>query len=557
MNFKLEFKNYKSFKAKQTIEFKPITILIGPNSAGKSSIMKLLAFLKQSMENNRNDILSWRKPLVDMIGYSKVAHRGNGKPVEVGITAKVNVGVAWEEIENSKFKSPELKVKLKIHSDDEISGEIGEKPTSVYKYTSTMQRSNESAFLGERVYIYPPKSLENIYSAYLRKALKYSAKQLELQKIILPNYKNIDRLIDNFLHTYLGGETDCYGFVPKGYGTSKVHTFLNFSGPLMPYLTEGDSKLENLDDLRTHFDQLLSLSNPDKTEDLAAIEKHIRNYCHVLIWRGVELKGHESTADEALAHLRTKTEKLFKSLEFFPPLRPEPKKYYSRSELVAFTGEKSFEKPEFLDFVNIYLSILGFETELKFELLAENEDLYKIIIRDIKTGYESSLSDVGYGYSQVLPIIFAKTRVRKTVCLEQPELHLHPQAQGALADLIVNDVLSTSEKNDGHPGHALHGINILYGDAKWQVRNGRSFLSNNYIIETHSEHLLRGLQLKVAEGVLNTEDIAVYYVSRNKAGNGFVDAIKIEANGFFNKPIPPGFYDSTTQLLEKLWEAQN
>jgi predicted ATPase len=556
MNFKLEFKNYKSFKTKQTIDFKPITILIGPNSAGKSSIMKLLAFMKQSMENSHNDILSWRKPLVDMIGYNDVAHRGNGKPVEVGLTAKVNVGVAWEEIESSKFKSPELKVNLKIHSHDEISGEIGEKPASLYKYSSIMQRSNESEFLGERVYIYPPKSLEKIYSSYLRKALKYPASQLDLQNIILPNHNNIERLIDDFLHTHLGGEADCSGFVPSRYGTSKVHTFLNFSGPLMPYITEGDRKLENMEDLRTHFDQLLSLSNPNKTDDLDAIEQHIRNYCQVLIWRGEELKGHESSADNALVHLRKKTETLFKSLEFFPPVRPEPKKYYSRSELVEFTGEESFDKPEFLDFVNIYLSLLGFETELKFDLLAENEDLYKIIIRDIKTGYESSLSDVGYGYSQVLPIIFAKTRVRKTVCLEQPELHLHPQAQSALADLIVNDVLSTSENSDGHPDHPLHGISKLFGDAKWQVRNDRSFISNNYIIETHSEHLLRGLQVKVAEGILKAEDVAVYYISRNKSGNGTVTPLIIGTNGFFDKPIPPGFYDSTTHLLEKLWEAQ-
>jgi len=81
-------------------------------------------------------------------------------------------------------------------------------------------------------------------------------------------------------------------------------------------------------------------------------------------------------------------------------------------------------------------------------------------------------------------------------------------------------------------------------------------LSNQYIVETHSEHLLRGLQVKVAKGILSPNDVAIYYVSRNRNGNGTIEQININANGFFDRPIPPGFYDSATQLLEKLWESQ-
>lgn len=573
MNFKLEFKNYKSFKTKQSIEFKPITILIGPNSAGKSSIMKLLAFLKQSMENSQNDILSWRKPLVDMKGYDKVAHRGNGKPIEVGITATVgpamlkttdartgeaiNIDEIFSKYKDRKNETRCLAINLKIHSDQEISGEIGENSNRSYHYAARMQGDAESELMGETIHIHPPKSTENIYASYLRKALKYQAERLESQNIRLPQNENIGRLIERFLQLRLGGMSHCSGFVPKNFGHSALYTFLNFGGPKIPYVGEGhDSPVSNVD-IKSHFDKLLSLSNPNNEKDLDVIENHLENYCGVLVRNaGNELKDNELQANIELVDLREKAEKMFEPFEFFPPLRPEPRTFYTKSELVEITGSGKFDQPEYSKFVNIYLAILGFETELIFELVSESEELYKITIKDLNTGYESSLADVGYGYSQVLPIIFAKTRVRKTVCLEQPELHLHPKSQGALADLIVNDVLATSEKNEGALDPALSAISKLYGDAKWHVSNGRSFLSNNYIIETHSEHLLRGLQLKVAEGVLSSEDIAIYYISRNKVGNGTVEALKIEKNGFFEKPIPAGFYDSTTQLLEKLWEAQ-
>jgi AAA15 family ATPase/GTPase len=48
MKYTMSIKFYKSFKNKQNIEIGPITIFVGPNSAGKSSILKLLGFLHQN-----------------------------------------------------------------------------------------------------------------------------------------------------------------------------------------------------------------------------------------------------------------------------------------------------------------------------------------------------------------------------------------------------------------------------------------------------------------------------------------------------------------------------
>ena len=90
------------------------------------------------------------------------------------------------------------------------------------------------------------------------------------------------------------------------------------------------------------------------------------------------------------------------------------------------------------------------------------------------------LTDVGFGVSQVLPVITLLQYVPEgsTVILEQPEIHLHPLAQAGLADVIIQA--------------ALH--------RDVQV-----------IIESHSEHLLLRLQRRIAEQALSADDIKLYF----------------------------------------------
>ena len=82
---KISFKNYKSFKAKQTIDLNQVTVLVGPNSAGKSSIIKLLALLKQSLDGSpsNHELLNIRGELVDAVDFNNLSHRKEGKDIQV------------------------------------------------------------------------------------------------------------------------------------------------------------------------------------------------------------------------------------------------------------------------------------------------------------------------------------------------------------------------------------------------------------------------------------------------------------------------------------------
>lgn len=128
--------------------------------------------------------------------------------------------------------------------------------------------------------------------------------------------------------------------------------------------------------------------------------------------------------------------------------------------------------------------------------------------------------DVGVGISQVLPVVVAaQDGSASVVCIEQPELHIHPTVQVGLGDLFIDGA----------------------------VNQGLSFL-----IETHSEHLVMRLQRRLREqaagelpeGVvyISPTDISFVYMSRNDVGVVTTAQIGLEPDGKFDSPWPNGFF---------------
>lgn len=136
------------------------------------------------------------------------------------------------------------------------------------------------------------------------------------------------------------------------------------------------------------------------------------------------------------------------------------------------------------------------------------------------TGLALHPQDVGVGISQVLPVVVAaQDGSASVVCIEQPELHIHPAVQVGLGDLFIDGALN----------------------------QGLSFL-----IETHSEHLILRLLRRIREVAevtgkvidrpLSPALIGIYCLSkRNGAVN--IDEIPVTEEGDFAKPWPQGFFD--------------
>jgi hypothetical protein len=142
-----------------------------------------------------------------------------------------------------------------------------------------------------------------------------------------------------------------------------------------------------------------------------------------------------------------------------------------------------------------------------------------IYVTDAVTGVVSNLIDVGFGASQVIPVIEAcLSRAAGPLIVEQPEIHLHPKAQGTVAELLCE----TSRHR--------------------QV-----------LVETHSVHFINHARILVARGILPPAHVIVNYVYRTRKGSK-IHTIPIDSNGDFTKEWPEGFFDEryqdTLTLLE-------
>ena len=99
-------------------------------------------------------------------------------------------------------------------------------------------------------------------------------------------------------------------------------------------------------------------------------------------------------------------------------------------------------------------------------------------------GPNSNIMDVGYGISQILPILVdildppAFYRHRRTFLLQQPEIHLHPRAQAELSSLLVTSA------------------------------NGSN---KSFVIETHSDYMIDRARIEIRKGNIKPKDVSLIY----------------------------------------------
>ena len=180
------------------------------------------------------------------------------------------------------------------------------------------------------------------------------------------------------------------------------------------------------------------------------------------------------------------------SIHSIAPVRSKPKRTYD--PLKETETPDGSEIPVAL--MNLSVSRRGEWTELREGLLAfgrESGLFSDIALRrlggsrgdpfqlQIKvSGPRANLMDVGYGVSQVLPILVRILTGRQaTFLLQQPEVHLHPKGQAELASLLV----------DVHHSH-----------------------DNVFVIETHSDHMIDRVRIEIRRGRIKPEDVSLIYL---------------------------------------------
>lgn len=134
---------------------------------------------------------------------------------------------------------------------------------------------------------------------------------------------------------------------------------------------------------------------------------------------------------------------------------------------------------------------MGLIEEIKVNQLSESRQEYEVRVRTKGSKDWVDLPDVGFGVSQVLPVLVQcfYAPPGSIIIMEQPEIHLHPKAQALLADVMI-DVINSRENG---------------ADRNIQL-----------IIETHSEHFLRRLQRRIAEDALEEDSVSAYFANNDR-----------------------------------------
>lgn len=164
-----------------------------------------------------------------------------------------------------------------------------------------------------------------------------------------------------------------------------------------------------------------------------------------------------------------------------------------------------------------WLHRAGIADDLKIKTLSDRH--YEIYIKHPGTHEYSNFADVGYGNSQVIPVLIGGYNLvgGETFIVEEPEIHLHPKAQAELGEFFL-------ELN------------------KKKVQS---------LIETHSEYLVLRLQQHVAAGNISNQDIAFYYVFCSE-GEKRVKRMHLNQKGSFTEEWPEGFFPERLEEAKKL-----
>ena len=169
-----------------------------------------------------------------------------------------------------------------------------------------------------------------------------------------------------------------------------------------------------------------------------------------------------------------------------------------------------------------WLKQMGLISEFRVVEIAPETDLFEVRVKVRPESDEVKLTDVGFGVSQVLPVIVQcfYAPPNSTVLIEQPELHLHPAVQASVADLFIDAVMARE------------------ASAPRRVQ---------LIVESHSEHLLRRLQRRVAEERIAPNTIAVYFASQGSDG-AQIERLQIDEYGDILN-WPPDFFGNDLEDL--------
>ncbi|MCP9829307.1 AAA family ATPase [Synechococcus sp. L2F] len=213
------------------------------------------------------------------------------------------------------------------------------------------------------------------------------------------------------------------------------------------------------------------------------------------------------------------------------PLRPQPKRFYSTTSV--YSNFPTSPPPEWLKKIlqsseagiascNNWLRRLDIDYSMKVIQSSDSVigNYITVSLTDLATDTRHTLCDVGFGLSQIIPIITtAALSEGQLLMVEQPELHLHPRLQAELGNLFVESCTKVKP--------------------------------NQWIIESHSELLLLRVRRLIRDGAISSSSVKVIYVDPTRKGSR-LKILRIGEDGEMLDDWPAGFFEDKLIEMEGL-----
>ena len=468
----LRLLNFKAFKDTGVIELKPITVLAGPNSGGKSSILQSLLLLKQTFE--RED------PAIDLMLHGRFLQLSGLDELTFGKPrlqhCKVGYQFTFETRIRADFVSqslPNLVVSkgtdvLPVQSDIEFyfsykEGEDGKRRVLLDSFDMLSKVQNVK---GPRLTI---TFGNRRYEVKLKGKLVDVPEAFKGRKIVSYGGRN-------FLPRHLFLEPDAEEKVQRSLGVP-LDRILRI--PLARFEEEFEENLEYLGPLRQEPQRVYLHSG----SPFAEIGQRGENSAQIL--------------------------------------------WLERDDPVWYTQGLS-QKPrklKLMDAVNTVFEGLGIQHPI--DVSSEKSIIYQILfgLTKAKRRKQVTIADVGFGVSQLLPVVVMGLRSKKSALLmfEQPEIHLHPKLQGNLADFFLTLALS----------------------------------GKRIVVETHSIQFINRLRRRIAEDPHDELKnlVSILFVRPPHEGEGaIIEPLQVDRYGVIEN-WPPDFLPEAADEAEAIFRA--
>ena len=465
----LRLRNLKSFRDTGPIPLRPITVLAGANSVGKSSVLQALLLLKQTFEAEGSDApLALDGRYLQLSELSDLAFQ---KPsiataeVEYELRVSGSMGAQdvrpffsrWPQYQTRAWAPYQSTLRWMYRS---VSDDPGRRRIAVGSFSEDTEAFGLEGGIDAR---------------WMPRAKRYDAALRDLQ--LPPEYR--DRAIVN----------------------------VNFRHFLPDHLTLGAVEGKTGRHAATTIGLPFPINQP--MSDLRDLIQHQLHYLGPLRER----------PRRAYLHLGSTRPEIGQRGEYAAQVL-----WLERDDIVQYrpVPDGSIEELRFLEAVNDAFARMGFGQRI--HVRSDRSVTYQLLF-DIpgKGSKNVTIADVGFGVSQLLPVIVLTLRSGPSSLLlfEQPEIHLHPRLQANLADFFI--AASSSEKR--------------------------------FVIETHSDHFINRLRRRIAEDPTDelSDRIAIHFVQSADDG-ARIEPLAIDRYGVITN-WPPDFLPESADEAEAIVRA--